>query len=188
MGYKHVEKKCGDCQQYKPVEEFYPSKCGTRGRDGYCKTCRRIRDRNRKDIRNQVVLRLKAKDPLYFRRKKLLKLYGITDADYQRMFAEQDGACAICGSKETRVVYDSEPPRLVVDHNHITGKVRGLLCHQCNTRLSVVEDEQFTLLARQYIRERDGYEFIQENDKQPSEQYIAAAQDARNWILENHQT
>ena len=53
---------------------------------------------------------------------------GVTSADYDRMLAAQGGVCAICGSPpKTR--------RLHVDHDHATGKVRGLLCHRCNRAL-----------------------------------------------------
>lgn len=53
------------------------------------------------------------------------KTYGITEAQYKEMFDAQDGRCAICGRKPVR-------RRLAVDHDHNTGKVRGLLCYTCN--------------------------------------------------------
>lgn len=53
---------------------------------------------------------------------------GVTDADYYRMLAGQDGRCALCPSTpKTR--------RFSVDHDHATGAVRGLLCHRCNRAL-----------------------------------------------------
>ncbi len=53
---------------------------------------------------------------------------GITDEGYAAMLAEQGGGCAICGSTpKTR--------RLHVDHDHASGRVRGLLCHRCNRAL-----------------------------------------------------
>ncbi len=56
--------------------------------------------------------------------------YGITDLDYMQMEFNQDKRCAICK--------DNKP--LEIDHNHITGKVRGLLCTKCNTMLGMSED------------------------------------------------
>jgi hypothetical protein len=57
------------------------------------------------------------------------KQLGVSDADYERMLAAQDGHCAICPSTpKTR--------RLHVDHDHRTGAVRGLLCHRCNRALA----------------------------------------------------
>jgi hypothetical protein len=53
---------------------------------------------------------------------------GVTDAEYDRLLAAQGGGCAICGNPpKTR--------RLHVDHDHKTGRVRGLLCHRCNRAL-----------------------------------------------------
>jgi hypothetical protein len=59
---------------------------------------------------------------------KRAKQLGVDDAEYERMLEAQGGGCAICGAKpKTR--------RLHVDHDHATGKVRGLLCHRCNRAL-----------------------------------------------------
>lgn len=67
------------------------------------------------------------------RRSRALKTnYGITIEDYDRMFAEQNGLCAICGKTDSR--------RLSVDHNHVTGKVRELLCHTCNMNVGFAEN------------------------------------------------
>ncbi len=53
---------------------------------------------------------------------------GVTDDQYHQMLERQDGHCALCPNRpKTR--------RLHVDHDHKTGRVRGLLCHQCNRRL-----------------------------------------------------
>jgi len=56
------------------------------------------------------------------------KQLGVSDDEYARLLEAQGGGCAICGAKpKTR--------RLHVDHDHKTGKVRGLLCHRCNRAL-----------------------------------------------------
>ena len=69
------------------------------------------------------------------RRKNCLKKYGLTEADYDRMLAEQGGGCAICGRS-----YPDKP--LVVDHNHRTGKVRQLLCYRCNNLVGMFETSE----------------------------------------------
>lgn len=150
MGHRHVDKKCGECREWKPVGEFYPSRRGTKGRDGYCKNCRRNRDRARASKRNAVVLQLKAKDPLYFRRKKLLKLYGITCEQYTQMLELQGGLCALCRKPEVRQLY-GVTAHLVVDHCHVTNRVRALLCHRCNINLAVIENTEFVNLATRYL-------------------------------------
>jgi len=59
------------------------------------------------------------------KRKHLLAPYGITEPQYEEMLRRQNGVCAICG----------RPPktrRLAVEHDHHSGRVRGLACHRCN--------------------------------------------------------
>lgn len=73
------------------------------------------------------------------RNKKLKSKYGITETDYNAMLLEQKGVCAICGQVETRICADGSS-HLSVDHNHSTGKVRGLLCNTCNTMIGLGKD------------------------------------------------
>jgi hypothetical protein len=63
---------------------------------------------------------------------KLQRNYGITLEEYNRMLKQQRGRCAVCSSKKTN---HRTRTRFFVDHDHQTGKVRGLLCHKCNTGL-----------------------------------------------------
>lgn len=95
----------------------------------------------------------------------LRRRYGISLEDYDRMFAEQNGLCAICLQPPARDVspMGDKRAKLVVDHNHQTGQVRGLLCFDCNVKLSAIEDEQFMLLGRAYLRRTEGYEFTEES-------------------------
>ena len=64
--------------------------------------------------------------------RRLVQRYGITIEDYNRILAEQKGLCAICGNVPTT--------RFHVDHDHATGKVRGLLCVACNMALGLFKD------------------------------------------------
>lgn len=57
--------------------------------------------------------------------------YGLSLAEYDTILANQNHECAICGSKE----------KLHVDHNHETGKIRGMLCHSCNVSLGHFRDD-----------------------------------------------
>ena len=66
----------------------------------------------------------------------LLKQFGITPDDYKKMLEGQNGKCAICGAIESH----SKGHRLAVDHDHETGKIRGLLCHNCNVGLGNFKD------------------------------------------------
>lgn len=68
--------------------------------------------------------------------------YGITSEEYDRLFVEQGGLCAVCRQPETaRDRLGRVRARLSVDHNHKTGAVRGLLCHHCNAALGHVNDD-----------------------------------------------
>lgn len=60
--------------------------------------------------------------------KKQLQRYGITLADYQRMLTAQGGCCALCGTTQP----GQNHKHFCVDHDHKTGRVRGLLCTACN--------------------------------------------------------
>ena len=64
----------------------------------------------------------------------------ITLGHYKQMFKEQNGVCAICGKEETRKTAKGAVCKLMVDHNHLTEKVRGLLCHKCNVGLGLMMD------------------------------------------------
>lgn len=72
----------------------------------------------------------------YMKNKSLKKLYSITLEDYNRMYDEQNGRCKICRRHSAEFVKG-----LAVDHCHITGKVRGLLCGNCNTGIGNLKDD-----------------------------------------------
>ena len=74
--------------------------------------------------------------------------YGITVDEYEAMLVEQDHRCKICGTKDE----ESSRGKLYVDHDHKTKKVRGLLCHGCNTGLGAFKDNaEFLKSAIQYL-------------------------------------
>jgi hypothetical protein len=85
-------------------------------------------------------------DPENVRQKKMKYIetrYGIKYADYEALGAAQGGLCAICRRPPTNTKYG----RLHVDHDHATGKVRGLLCHTCNAGLGQFQDNPDWLQA-----------------------------------------
>lgn len=82
------------------------------------------------------------------RNRSLRQRYGITLEDYERMLDKQGGCCKICAN----------PPAtnrvLVVDHHHKSGRVRALLCDDCNNIVGVVETKPARIeAARQYVEE-----------------------------------
>jgi len=71
------------------------------------------------------------------------KNYNITKQEFEEMKAKQNGMCAICGRENNN---------LVIDHNHKTGKVRGLLCTACNVGIGLLQDSVDILtIAIKYI-------------------------------------
>jgi len=80
------------------------------------------------------------KDPLFNRRQNLKRKFRITLEQYDKILKEQEGICIIC----------KVPPNganLAVDHDHNTGKIRGLLCNKCNNGLGCFNDNIFKLKA-----------------------------------------
>ena len=82
------------------------------------------------------------------RKPKRARDLGLTDWQYDLLLANQDGHCALCPSEpKTR--------RLHVDHDHRTGKVRGLLCHRCNRTLATWVTPEWLMRASVYLRDQE---------------------------------
>lgn len=126
-----LRKTCSSCQIEKSVEEFYWS-----SRDGYvarCKQCSqasaKVHYEANREVRKSASRDYRAKNPDVA----LQRRYGIRPGTFDEMASTTDGACFICG-----VVPETT---LCVDHCHETGRVRGLLCHPCNTALGKFGDD-----------------------------------------------
>lgn len=104
----------------------------------------------------------RAKNPTYESNRKLKERYGITSERYDEMWAAQNGKCAICGNEETAQHYRSkEVQKLAVDHCHKTGKVRELLCQDCNRGIAKFkEDPTILQKAIEYIIKHQNEEAI----------------------------
>jgi hypothetical protein len=88
------------------------------------------------------------------RKSEYQKRYGITLDDYEAMCEAQKGVCKICGNKETHKGALGRTKPLCVDHCHATGKVRGLLCNDCNVLLGRAKDNVTVLeSAINYLKE-----------------------------------
>jgi hypothetical protein len=90
-------------------------------------------------------------DSVKSQRKYKLKKYGLTEEMYEKMLAEQDGKCAICRNAPDQ---NSHPNQrfLSVDHDHTTGRVRGLLCANCNHMIGKCHDDPALLIkAVEYL-------------------------------------
>ena len=105
-----------------------------------------------KDNRKQEYGRYKEQQETW----RLKNKYGITRDDYNKLLKDQDGTCRIC-KKAGQHFRQGKPLPLCVDHNHETGKVRGLLCLNCNSGMGKLGDS-IELLKEviKYLEETDG--------------------------------
>ncbi len=119
-------KWCPDCDQVKPLDDFPSTSRKASGRYTYCKPCHNARGK-------ESAQRLYGGTREYHLRRR----YGIGQAEFDELLAEQGGVCGVCG--------DPDPEH--VDHDHATGWVRGILCFNCNGGLGQFRDSP-TRLAR----------------------------------------
>lgn len=135
-----TEKRCCDCKQIKPRESFSVRKTSRDGLRGDCTEClnRRNRDYHLTHPRRQKVNMAKYR-------------YGLTSDQYDAILEHQNGLCAICSQPEG-ISVSGKPHRLAVDHDHVSGKIRGLLCRRCNIALGHFDDKVENLQAAiQYL-------------------------------------
>lgn len=98
-------------------------------------------------VRNSIYNKTKRNTPEAKLRKRFNNIkhnYDLTQPEYDQMFREQNGVCAACGRLETREK-NGKVVALSVDHDHKTGKIRGLLCSSCNFALGHVKEDVDTL-------------------------------------------
>lgn len=113
-------KKCSVCKQEKSLADFPVNYVST---DGYlriarrCLACARINDKKR--------------SPESRKKEHLKHIHGITEETIKRIIKDQDGKCGGCGCLSRK---------LVIDHNHKTQEIRGMLCGNCNMSVGLMGD------------------------------------------------
>ena len=127
------------CKVDKPISEYYILRKG-KTQPVYnprCKSCNYdVTTKYYKSLDEDVKNKFRKKNPCnsfeYRQKYRLKNKFGLTVEEYSAMIEKQDNKCKICGC-------DMNKPH--VDHNHKTGKVRHLLCHQCNTALGLLKED-----------------------------------------------
>ena len=117
--------------------------------ESYCAECKRPSgaERSRRFWHNNPEYR--ARSRVTNRRATLKRYHGVTPEDYDRMYAAQNGVCAICGSASLQ----NGRSNLDIDHCHKTNVIRGLLCQRCNRAIGLFGDNADTMLrAVEYLR------------------------------------
>ena len=132
---------CNECGEEETTEApFY------KGTNNRCRPCTRAYQkqyRSRPEVKERESERSKNRPRTRRQEYRLRSAYGIGTDDYDQMLAEQNYLCAICGTDNP----GHSGNRFVVDHDHETGDVRGLLCSPCNTALGLFKDNTETLVS-----------------------------------------
>lgn len=157
-----LRKRCQSCKERRPVADFNlsPKAANNAHRKDICRDCEKEEKRKkRREQREEVqrkkrayLLSLSFEDRILaiaqdrFSRY-IQNRYGLSTKHHNEILQAQKGLCAICHNPPAE--YDS----LVVDHNHITGVVRGLLCVSCNMGLGLFKDNPDALInAANYLK------------------------------------
>jgi hypothetical protein len=159
-------KLCKHCGLEKPLDDFYVDRKARDGRRPDCKVCNLARRRAKyaedprpyidramkwqRENRERYLQRLRDYNgtpakKLSNRKSHLKRKYGLTLEEFDEMLATQGGGCAICGN----------PNAGNVDHDHVTGEVRGILCFNCNIAIGHVADDKDRLLRAFAYLDRD---------------------------------
>jgi hypothetical protein len=131
-----ASKNCSRCNRNRPLTDFHLQRGRPDGRHSWCRPCS-----------NEVQKASRAKHgrPDRKARWNAATRYGLSAQEHNELVSQHGGKCAICQKVMARPC---------IDHCHYSGKVRGLLCHRCNIRLSGVEDTAFRQLALDYLARR----------------------------------
>ena len=132
--------RCTTCNEWQAPECFYKNNNTKCGISSICKSCERSKKLAERLLNperyNSVKVKSAAKRKLYRKNAALKKMYGITLDQYNILLETQGGKCATCGCDRSDKGRD-----LCVDHNHKTGKVRGLLCGNCNRGIGYFKED-----------------------------------------------
>ena len=156
-GDPKTTKVCNKCKIEKPLEQFHNRKLksGTMSRFSICKICeKQYREDNKirisikmKKYTTDHKLELLQKSKEYYKKmnidgninrknkeRQFKKDYNISITDKEQIFANQNYQCLICNI-DLKEDYINNPGNVCIDHNHITNKIRGILCRNCNSAL-----------------------------------------------------
>lgn len=129
--YKHFKCRCKICRGWKRRTDTYPNRVKARE----VSRIWRLNNLERSRL-NSINYQKNNPDKLLSWK---LKHFKLTIEDYNNLLKQQNGVCAICGQSEIKKIKNT-PCRLSIDHDHQTGKVRGLLCSKCNTGVGLFDN------------------------------------------------
>ena len=129
-GIEAATAACKKCLQHKTFDKFHKRGIGYQA---WCKECHN--EYQRLTRKRRETPQVKAAQNYKYR-------YGLTVEEVKEMVNSQNGKCALC---------DKNLIKYVVDHCHITNKVRGILCPRCNVIIGGLDDASFRLKAIKYL-------------------------------------
>lgn len=137
-------KKCNRCNVFRHMDMFYPYL----NKENRCKICvSELRKEDYKKKQARVVARVskyRKENPEKIRDTKLKQAYGVGIDYYDAKLKEQNGVCGAC-KKNARNMWRGKLVRMALDHDHKTGKPRGILCIKCNRALGLLEENPTTI-------------------------------------------
>lgn len=142
-----MEKFCPKCKTLKSFDNFHKKNGSKDGLQLWCNQCSLEAKNHQYKTSRRLAVNAHA-------RKTKLKSYGLTVQKYDKLFKDQNGLCAICGNPETQMSNKKygNVDKLRVDHDHKTGKIRGLLCAKCNFAIGLFQDNfDYMLNACNYL-------------------------------------
>ncbi len=131
---------CSRCKRQQTPLDFWPHAGTKRGHQYWCKTC--LLEARREGARRP--------ESPNERSKYTLRQYGLTIEQYDALYTAQRGRCAICCADKARwepTGLANRDKYLAVDHDHLTGRIRGLLCSPCNFAIGQMHDNPSILRA-----------------------------------------
>ena len=143
-------KTCPTCKESKPIQNYWKGQYS-------CIPCTKEKQKNRwasRSPKKRLHQHLKYK-------------YGVTEEDLAEALEKQNNACEICEEPlPDLLVYDNRRRGYAIDHNHDTGKFRGVLCLKCNTLLGMAkEDKNILLAAIDYLESKGNYAAVAKKSK-----------------------
>ena len=140
-------KRCTKCKEEKSLSEFDNRKASKDGKTAQCTLCLRTK-----------AMKVRKENPEITRASNLRNRFNMSIKEYNVIFLKQKGKCRICNKAETMKSLNGEIKWLACDHNHNTGKIRGLLCSSCNTGLGKMGDSIKNLKsAIEYLKKEGSY-------------------------------
>jgi hypothetical protein len=135
-------KKCSKCGEVKTTNNFNKDCHKKSGFRTCCKQCQAFSKAVYSKTKTRVIKNYSKQNSEKAKRSKLRVHFNLTLEQYYEQLESQNSLCAICGHPEEVI-----KRRLCVDHDHITGQVRGLLCGKCNCAIGLLGDDPTLIKA-----------------------------------------